>query len=183
MNRSVRLDPLSHAMLDEFFCAHDIHSIQICADADIRDDEASLVDIKFAAGEESGSYRVNFKLLGTASGTHRYLRRLGPGPQLHAELTVAGKKMGQDSMQKLFVEFIEAIRDRVAKVHREQSILSIQPVGKPFLLYGKTRFDVLSDNGKGQLAIRIQRENGSSEAAMAANDLLDGLYAGVITRV
>ena len=61
-------------------------------------------------------------------------------------------------------------------------VQGIKPVGKSFLLYGKTRFDVLSDNGKGQLAIRIQREDGSSEAGMAANDPLDGLYAGVITR-
>ena len=182
MTESISLDPHPRSLLDAFFSAHDIHSIRVSADADIRDDETSLVDIQFAAGEETGEYRANFKLLGTASRTHRYLRRLGPRPDLPVELTPAGAELGQALLQKLLAEFVEAISGRVAKVHREQSILGIQPVGKSFLLYGKTRFDVLSDNGKGQLAIRIQREDGSSEAGMAANDLLDGLYAGVITR-
>ena len=182
VNASAGPDPLSRSLLDEFYRAYDIHSINVSADADIRDDETSLVDIQFAAGEETESYQVNFKLLGAASRTHRYLKRLGPRPHLQAELTAAGTEMGQDSMRKMLCEFVEAIRDRVAKVHKEQSILGIQPVGKSFLLYGKTRFEVLSDNGEGQLAIRIQREDGSSEAGMSANDLLDGLYAGVITR-
>lgn len=183
VNTSAGHDPLSRSLLEGFYKAYDIHSICVSADADIRDEETSLVDIQFSAGEETGSYRVNFKLLGAASRTHRYLKRLGPRPQLQVELTPAGVAMGQDSIRKLFAEFVEAIRDRVAKIHKEQSILGIQPVGKSFLLYGKTRFEVLSDNGAGQLAIRIQREEGSSEAGMAANDLLDGLYAGVITRV
>jgi hypothetical protein len=183
VNASAGHDPLSRSLLEGFYKAYDIHSIRVSADADIRDEETSLVDIRFSAGEETGSYRVNFKLLGAASRTHRYLKRLGPRPQLQVELTPAGVAKGQDSIRKLFAEFVEAIRDRVAKIHKEQSILGIQPVGKSFLLYGKTRFEVLSDNGAGQLAIRIQREEGSSEAGMAANDLLDGLYAGVITRV
>jgi hypothetical protein len=41
---------------------------------------------------------------------------------------------------------------------------------------------VLSDDGEGQLAIRILRADGGSTAALAANDLLDGLYAGIITQ-
>jgi len=182
VNTTAALSPDSRALLEEFFSTHDIHSIRISADGDIRDNETSLVDIQFTAGEETGEYQANFKLLGKASTTHRYLKTVGPLPDLHLECTTAGTDLGKELMQKRLAAFVEAIRSRVAKVHQEQSILGIQPVGKSFLLYGKTRFDVLSDNGKGQLAIRIQREDGSSEAGMAANDLLDGLYAGVITR-
>jgi hypothetical protein len=182
VNASTALSPDIRVLLEDFFRSYDINSIRVSADADIRDDETSLVDIQFAAGEETGDYQVNFKLLGNASKTHRYLKVVGPLPDLQLEFTPAGTDLGKELMQQLLAEFVEAIRSRVAKVHKEQSILGIQPVGKSFLLYGKTRFDVLSDNGKGQLAIRIQREDGSSEAGMAANDLLDGLYAGVITR-
>ena len=182
MNAAAELNADSRSLLDDFYQAYDILSISVSADADIRDDEASLVDIQFAAGEEVGGYRVNFKLLGTASTAHRYLKGVSARPDLRLELTPAGNELTQKSVQNLLAEFVEAIRGRVAKVHKEQSILGIQPVGKFFLLYGKTRFEVLSDNGKGQLAIRIQREDGSSEAGMAANDLLDGLYAGIIAR-
>ena len=78
---------------------------------------------------------------------------------------------------------IRAIAGRVDKVYKEQSILNIQPVGKTFLLMGQTRFDVLSDDGEGQLVIRLHRPEGSSEAGLNANDLLDGLYTGLITRM
>lgn len=71
----------------------------------------------------------------------------------------------------------------MAKIHKEQSILHIQPVGKTFLLMDKTRFDVLADDGEGQLSIRIYREGEVSEAGLAANDLLDGLYSGIIREV
>ena len=61
MTESTRLDSRSHSLLDAFFSAHDIHSIRVSTDADIRDEEASLVDIHFAAGEETGEFRANFK--------------------------------------------------------------------------------------------------------------------------
>jgi len=77
---------------------------------------------------------------------------------------------------------IEAIRPRVAKVHKGQSILGTQPLGKTFVLYDKTRCEVLADNGEGQLTIRIVRQDGSAEASLAANDLLNGLYSGAITQ-
>ena len=125
VNASAGPDPLSRSLLDEFYRAYDIHSINVSADADIRDDETSLVDIQFAAGEETESYQVNFKLLGAASRTHRYLKRLGPRPHLQAELTAAGTEMGQDSMRKMLCEFVEAIRDRVI-----ESALNIQSLAQ-----------------------------------------------------
>jgi len=39
----------------------------------------------------------------------------------------------------------------------------------------------LADNGEGQLTTRIVRKDGSDEASLSANDLLDGLYSGAIT--
>ena len=182
MSELVSKDQPWGALLADFFASYDINKIRIFRDTDIRDAEASLVEVSFGRGDETGPYQVNFKLLSQASRIHRHLLSIGPRPDLRLELSPQGEDQGHDMLDSLVREFLQAIRDRVAKVHKEQSILGIQPVGKSFLLYGKTRFDVLSDNGKGQLAIRIQREDGNSEAGMAANDLLDGLYAGVITR-
>ena len=96
--------------------------------------------------------------------------------------TPEGKQLGDAARQALVAGLIRAISDRVAKVYQEQSILNIQPVGKTFLLMGKTRFDVLADDGEGQLSIRLHRPEGASEAGLNANDLLDGLYTGLITR-
>jgi hypothetical protein len=180
MSSSAVSERSSDRLLADFFDAYDIQSIQVSHDADIRDDEASLVDICFDSGGDG--YRASFKLLaGAAARIHRQLKAIGPGLEL--DLTPEGKAAGAQAVAQTLRVFIEAITDRVAKVHREQSILGIQPVGKSFLLYGKTRFEVLSDDGKGRLAIRIMRKDGSSEAGLNANDLLDGLYAGVITRV
>lgn len=161
----------------EFFARYGIRSLRITRDADIRAAEASLVEIFFAGG-----FRVSFKLLeGGAAQVCRYLEGIGAAPACEPELTSAGRQLGPDERGAWLRILLDAIADRVAKIHKEQSILNIQPVGKRFLLHGKTQFDVLSDDGEGQLAIRIQRGDGGSEAALAANDLLDGLYAGIIT--
>jgi hypothetical protein len=162
----------------EFFARYEIRSLRVSRDADIRAAEASLVDIFFAGG-----FRVSFKLLeGEAAQVCRYLEGIGATPRCEPELTPAGRQLGPDERAAWLCVLLTAIGDRVAKIHKEQSILNIRPVGKRFLLYGKTQFDVLSDGGEGQLAIRILRADGSSDAALAANDLLDGLYAGIITQ-
>lgn len=180
MNSTAGSERSSDRLLADFLDAYGIQSIHVSRDADIRDDEVSLVDIRFDSGGDS--YRVSFKLLaGAAARIHRYLKAMGPGPAL--ELTPEGGAAGAQAIDKMIPAFVDSITDRVEKVHREQSILGIQPVGKTFVLYGKTRFEVLSDNGKGRLAIRIMRKEGDTEAGLNANDLLDGLYSGVITRV
>jgi len=162
----------------EFFSRYEIRSLRIARDADIRAAEASLVEIFF-----TGGFRVSFKLLeGEAAQLYRYFEGIGAAPGCEPELTAAGRQLGADERGASLRILLAAITDRVAKIHREQSILNIQPVGKRFLLYGKTPFDVLADDGEGQLAIRILRADGGSEAALAANDLLDGLYAGIITQ-
>lgn len=165
------------ASVAEFFARYEIRSLRITRDADIRAAEASLVAIFFTSG-----FRVSFKLLeGEAAQVYRYLEGIGAAPGCEPQLTPAGRQLGPDERGAWLRILLDAIADRVAKIHKEQSILNIQPVGKRFLLYGKTQFDVLSDDGEGQLAIRILRADGGSEAALAANDLLDGLYAGTIT--
>jgi hypothetical protein len=161
------------------FARYGIRALRIAPDADIRAAQASLVEIDF-----TGGFRVAFKLLeGEAAQVCRYLEGIGAAPGCEPELTATGRQLGPDERDAWLRRLLAAINDRVAKIHREQSILNVQPVGKRFLLYGKTPFDVLSDDGEGQLAIRILRADGSSEAALAANDLLDGLYAGIITPV
>ena len=112
-----------------------------------------------------------------------YLLGIGSPPDFKLALTGPGSELGQDELRGRIKAFIEAIRPRVAKVHKEQSILGTQPLGKTFVLYNKTRFEVLADNGEGQLTIRIIRQDGSDEAILSANDLLDGLYSGAITEV
>ena len=161
----------------EFFARYEIRALRIARDADIRAADASLVEIFFAGG-----FRVSFKLLeGEAAQVYRYLEGIGAAPRCEPEFTPTGGQMGPDERAAWLRVLLAAIGDRVAKIHKEQSILNIQPVGKRFLLYGKAQFDVLPDDGEGQLAIRILRADGGSDAALAANDLLDGLYAGIIT--
>lgn len=168
-----------HVSAAEFFSRYEIRSLRIARDADIRAAEASLVEIFF-----TGGFRVSFKLLeGEAAQLYRYFEGIGAAPGCEPELTATGRQLSADERGASLRILLAAITDRVAKIHREQSILNIQPVGKRFLLYGKTEFDVLADDGEGQLAIRILRADGGSEAALAANDLLDGLYAGIITPV
>lgn len=182
-------DSSSNALLREFFTAYDVRSLRISQAADIRDEEVSQVDIRFgqnagqaAQNKASQNYGVTFKLLDQATDTHRYLLGIGAPPDFKLELTGPGRELGQDEMRGRIKAFIVAITPRVAKVHKEQSILGTQPLGKTFVLYNKTRFEVLADNGEGQLTIRIIRQDGSDEAILSANDLLDGLYSGAITQ-
>jgi hypothetical protein len=177
-------DSSSSALLREFFTAYDVRSLRISQSADIRDEEVSQVDIGFGqnAGQAAQNYAVTFKLLDQATDTHCYLLGIGAPPDFKLELTGPGRELGQDEMRGRIKAFIEAITPRVAKVHKEQSILGTQPLGKTFVLYNKTRFEVLADNGEGQLTIRIIRQDGSDEAILSANDLLDGLYSGAITQ-
>jgi hypothetical protein len=184
MTSPLMRDQSSIDLLTKFFTDFNIHSIRITQDADIRDDEVSLVDISFNhdSADDPQTYQVTFKVLEQASGTHRYLQVIGPRPDFKLQLTEAGQGLGQAEICAVVRTFIAAINNRVAKVYKEQSILGTQPVGKTFVLYGKTSFKVLADNGEGQLTIRIIRKSGDTEAGLSANDLLDGLYSGVITQ-
>lgn len=183
MKTGTEPDSSSRALLRELFTAYAVQSIGISQAADIRDEEVSQVEIRFRqhAGTSALNYSVTFKLLDQACDSHRYLLGIGSAPDFKLDLTAAGCELGQDEMRGRIRAFIEAIRPRVAKVHKEQSILGTQPLGKTFVLYNKTRFEVLADNGEGQLTIRIVRQDGSDEAILSANDLLDGLYSGAIT--
>jgi len=167
-----------------FFSEHGIDDLRISRDRDIRDREISCVEVSFGQGSDDAGkgYRVVFKLLDAASDAYRFIRRIGPPPDCKVEWTPEGKQLGDAARQERVNGLISAIAGRVAKVYQEQSILNIQPVGKTFLLMGKTRFDVLADDGEGQLSIRLHRPEGASEAGLNANDLLDGLYTGLITR-
>jgi len=178
-------DRITLARLRDFFESHEVFSIEVSEAADIRDAEVSQVDIRFGQGSGGASrgYEVNFKLLDQASDTHRYLSAIGPAPEFRVEPTNVGMKLGHEEMCDRIRAFVQAIESRVAKVHKEQSILGTRPLGKTFMLYNKTRFEVIADNGEGQLVIRIIRKDGSDEAGLSANDLLDGLYSGSITEV
>jgi len=168
----------------DFFNQYGIDELRIGQDADIRDREISRVEVSFGQGSDDAGkgYRVVFKLLDAANDAHRVMRRIGPPPACKVEWTAEGKQLGDAARQERVRGLIRAIAGRVAKVYQEQAILNIQPVGKSFLLMGKTRFDVLADDGEGQLSIRLHRPEGPSEAGLNANDLLDGLYTGLITR-
>ena len=180
--------------LAHFFNQYRLDSLRITPDTDIGGKPVSLVDIRFTPAECSGAerYQVAFKLLeqvgeSGAADSHQFLRAIGPPPACALELTPAGQALSAEQLQQQVDQLIAAISTRVAKIHKEQSILHIQPVGKSFLLMDKTRFDVLADDGEGQLSIRIYRDGGindrGNEAGLAANDLLDGLYSGIIREV
>jgi len=179
------LDPSLRALLQDFYTEFDIQSIRISQATDIRDAEVSQVDIRFglSSGDGSQNYSVAFKVLGQASDTHRHLEGIDSPPGFKLNLTGIGSELGRDEIGLKVRSLIEAIRTRVAKVHKEQSIMGIRPLGKTFLLLNKTRFEVLDDDGEGQLRIRILRKDGSDEAGLTANDLLDGLYSGAIVQV
>jgi len=167
----------------DFLQSYGIEELRLQRDGDIRHRDVSRVEVAFGSGEDGAqAYRVDFKLLDQASDAHHHLRRIGPAPDCTVEWTDAGAQLGPDEKAARLTQLLNAIRDRVDKVHKEQSILNIQPVGKSFLLMGKTRFEVLSEDGEGQLRIRLHREDEVSEAGLNANDLLDGLYTGLITR-
>ena len=185
MTAPVHHDQATAALLLDFFQRNDVRSIRVSQAADIRDAEISQVDISFGqdSGNASQGYEVAFKVLGQACDSHRYLRGIGPPPDFTLDLTDSGKELGRDELCGRIRGFIRAISSRVEKVHKEQSILGTRPLGKTFLLYNKTRFEVLADNGEGQLVIKIIRKDGSDEANLSANDLLDGLYSGAITEV
>jgi len=179
----VSLDPSTRSLLKGFFDAYDVKAIRVSRAADIRDAEVSQVDIRFGqiSGGSSSGYSVTFKLLDRASDSHRYLHGIGEPPGLELDLARRGGELGGEEMDARVRALIDAIERRVAKVHKEQSILGTQPLGKTFMLYNKTRFEVVADNGEGQLRIKIVRKDGSDEASLSANDLLDGLYSGAIT--
>lgn len=179
--------------LAQFFDQYRLDSLKITQDTDIRGKPVSLVDIRFVPAQGSGAerYQVAFKLLAHdgdngAVDSHLFLHAIGSPPECALELTPAGQSLSGEQLQHRIDQLLAAISTRVAKIHKEQSILHIRPVGKTFLLMDKTRFEVLADDGEGQLSIRIYRDGGKNdlgnEAGLAANDLLDGLYTGLITR-
>lgn len=192
----------------DFFAKYGIAGLKVSPGADIRDHAVSRVEVEFADDPDEGApgYRIDFKVqdesaagsqhhstagslaasragsLEQAPEAHRVLRRIGAAPGCAIEWTADGDALGNEEKAAAIAALLRAIEDRVAKVHKEQSILNIQPVGKTFLLMDKTRFEVLADDGEGQLKIRLHRPEGTSEAGLNANDLLDGLYSGLITR-
>lgn len=169
----------------EYFTRYQIGEINLRQDKDIGDREATEVDVHFGRGADDAGrgYRVVFKILEQGAEAHRYLRRIGPPPECALELTPQGEQLGGDERAACVAGLLRAIDGRVNKVFAEQSILNIEPLGKSFLLMGKTRFEVLADDGEGQLRIRLHRPGEVTEAGLNANDLLDGLYSGLITRV
>jgi len=183
VSKNTEPDQSTAGLLRDFFQSNGIRSIRISQAADIRDAEVSQVDISFGLGsaDTSRNYDATFKVLDRASDTHRYLSSIGSPPNFTLELSPLGQELGRDEISSRLRAFIRAIESRVAKVHKEQSILGTRPLGKTFVLYNKTRFEVLADNGEGQLVIKIIRKDGSDEASLSANDLLDGLYSGAIT--
>ncbi len=183
MKTASELNPSLRGLLQDFYTEFDIQSIRISQATDIRDAEVSQVDIGFGSdsGDSSQNYAATFKVLHEASDTHRYLSGIGAPPDFKVDLTAAGKELGPEEICNRIRTFMDAVRSRVAKVHKEQSIMGIRPLGKTFVLHNKTRFEVLDDDGEGQLRIRIVRKDGSDEAGLTANDLLDGLYSGAIT--
>jgi hypothetical protein len=168
--------------LPSFFDRYDIRDLSISEDSDIRDSEASRVAIRCNPdpGNSTSEYRVDFKLLADASSTHRFLRGVGPPPECEIRLTEAGAALDSGEVNAVVRKLLNAICNRVAKIHKEQSILNIQPVGRTFTLASGTRFDVLADDGAGRLTIHILREDGASEASLGADDLLNGLHTGII---
>ncbi len=185
MNDSIELDPATQALVRGFFENYRIRSIGISTGVDIRNDEISQVEINFLsdADIDAAGYVVSFKLLDKASDAHQYLRGIGGQlSDIRVKLTDETRGMGSNAIAGKVRDFIAAIRERVGKIHKEQSILGTRPVGKIFVLNNKTRFKVLADDGEGQLSIEIMDTEGGREARLGANDLLDGLYVGLITR-
>lgn len=185
MHESFALDPVTRAIVRSFFENFLIRSIGISIGTDIRNDVISQVEMNFLkeADDDAKDYVVSFKLLDKASDTHRYLRGIsGRHADFRVRLAQEAQGMGSKAIASKVQGFLDAIEERVAKIHKEQSILGIRPVGKVFVLNNKTRFKVLADNGKGQLSIEIMDKEGSRQAKLAANDLLDGLYVGLISR-
>lgn len=170
--------------LQTFMESYSVSELVIHREADIRNREISQVEVRFDDTSEGGKIAcdVAFKLLEQGVDTHRFLARIGPPPQCEIQWTEGGQALGADEKSACITRMINAIDGRVAKVHKEQSILHIQPVGHSFMLMGRTRFDVLSEGSDGQLQIRLHHPEGTSEAGLNANDLLDGLYSGLITR-
>ena len=154
--------------LARFFEQYRLDSLTIAPDTDIRGKPVSLVDICFVPAQGSGAerYQVAFKLLAHdgdngAEDSHLFLHAIGSPPECVLELTPAGQSLSGEQLQHRLDQLLAAISTRVAKIHKEQSILHIQPVGKTFLLMDKTRFEVLADDGEGQLSIRVHRAGDS----------------------
>lgn len=168
--------------LADFLNRFDIRQVCITRDTDIRKDATSLISLRFnpEPGNPAAGYQVSFKLLDGCADIHRHVCGIGPPPECLLELTAKGRDLSSLELEELLGRLLETIGPRVAGIHKEQSILNTRPVGKAFVLASGTRFEVLSENSDGRLAIRILRGDGPSEAAMAANDLLDGLHTGII---
>ncbi len=184
MQNEIKLDPVTHSRVRDFFAKYQIRSIAISTGADISNAAVSQVEISFynESDHDASAYVVSFKLLGTASDSHCFLQSIGlRQSKLQVVVAQAGRDLGSNAMASKLRAFMTAIESRVAKIYREQSIMGIKPLGKTFVLNNKTRFKVIADNGEGQLSIELLDKDDEREASLAANDLLDGLYVGLIS--
>ncbi|MES9926460.1 MAG: hypothetical protein ABW152_20490 [Candidatus Thiodiazotropha endolucinida] len=176
------MDQASKSFISGFFNEYGIRIINITKGEDIRKDEVSHVEIVFAAETDSDGKDtvVSFKLTEQASDLHRYISTIDCSTNPILDLTASGEKLVAGAVRGRLWHFINTISPRVAKIHKEQSILATRPLGKTFILNNKTQFKVLKDDGEGHLTIGIIDGDVVREAKLSANDLLDGLYVGMI---
>ncbi len=181
------MEPIRELQLraSKLFADYSLRSLSLSRGTDISGQEVSDVEIRLATDiDDPGSdHRVSFKVLDRGADSHRYISSVVVQPRLELSLTDEGRRLSTEDVSAKALRFIDSIDTRVAKIHQEQSILSTQPVGKTFELNHKTRFTVLADDGAGHLTISIQGKDGEQQAKLAANDLLDGLYAGFIVQL
>ncbi|MCU7864189.1 MAG: hypothetical protein KZQ92_09465 [Candidatus Thiodiazotropha sp. (ex Lucinoma borealis)] len=176
------LDQASKDLVSRFFEEYGIRTINITQGEDIRKDEVCHVEMIFAADSDSDGkeYVVSFKLTGDVIDLHHHISSIDCPANPVLVLTTEGEKLATEDVKELLRHFLNAIGPRVAKIHKEQSILATRPLGKTFILHNKTRFKVLTDDGEGHLTIGIIDGEIVREAKLSANDLLDGLYVGMI---
>ncbi|MCU7930746.1 MAG: hypothetical protein KZQ90_08095 [Candidatus Thiodiazotropha sp. (ex Codakia rugifera)] len=182
MSIPLELDQANKDLVSRFFKAYGINTINITRGEDIRKDEVCHVEMIFTADSDSDGkeYVVSFKLSGDTKDLHRHISAIDCPANPVLVLTTEGEKLAAVDIRERLRHFLNAIGPRVAKIHKEQSILSTRPLGKTFILHNKTHFKVLTDDGEGHLTIGIIDGESVREAKLSANDLLDGLYVGMI---
>lgn len=128
-------------------------------------------------------YQVSFKLQGRDVEICDYLICVEACNEF--EVSFSDKASSGDAalLHEKIKRFLTTISPRVREAQKEQEIQCIPFVDNTFVLYGKTTFKVLSDDGEGNLAIDILGELTNQELKMSSHGLLDGLYTGAIKEV